>query len=83
MKNSSKNQTSASKLPLDSSFIFDKEHENLLDKVLEQSLKEVNDGKVIPHEVAMKQAAQLLSERPEWIFTSYATQKRILNHVLV
>lgn len=65
MKNSSKNQTSASKLPLDSSFIFDKEHENLLDKVLEQSLKEVNDGKVIPHEVAMKQAAQLLSERPE------------------
>ena len=48
-----------------SDFLFDKEHENLLDKVLEQSLKEVNEGKVIPHEVAMKQAAQLLSDRPE------------------
>jgi hypothetical protein len=65
MKNSSKNQTSRSKLPLDSSFLFDKGHENLLDKVLEQSLKEVNEGKIIPHEVAMKQAAQLLSDRPE------------------
>ena len=65
MKNSSKNHISASKLPLDSSFLFDKEHENLLGEVLEQSLKEVNEGKVVPHEVAMKQAAQLLSDRPE------------------
>ncbi|MFM6945793.1 MAG: hypothetical protein ACKOWW_01515 [Flavobacteriales bacterium] len=65
MKNTSKNQTTVSKMPLNSFCLFDKEHENLLDKVLEQSLKEVNEGKVIPHEVAMKQAAQLLSERPE------------------
>lgn len=63
MKNPSKNQTSVSKLPLDSSFLFDKEHEILLDKVLEQSLNEVNEGKVISHKLAMEQATQLLSKR--------------------
>jgi hypothetical protein len=62
MKNSSKNQTSISKLTLDASFVFDKEHEIFIDKILKQSLEEVKEGKVIPHDVAMKQAAQWLKE---------------------
>lgn len=60
MKNSSKNQISISKMPAVTSLDFDKEHEILLDKILAQSLKEVNEGKVIPHDVAMQQAAQWL-----------------------
>ncbi|MEN9292079.1 MAG: hypothetical protein RLZZ357_1923 [Bacteroidota bacterium] len=62
MKNSSKNQTPISKLPIDASFLFDKEHEVFIDQILKQSLKEVKEGNVIPHEVAMKQAAQWLKE---------------------
>jgi hypothetical protein len=39
-----------------------KEHEVFIDQILKQSLKEVKEGNVIPHDVAMKQAAQWLKE---------------------